>query len=170
MAAETIEQWATEQVKALTLSREELDRYYAFRDALYDAVRRGAEAFNAAIGNSGVKPIRFTAGPNNAWISLERGRKAVVFAVQDAVVWTQTSTRKWSDLSGAWDHAEHVETVSALHMEPPREDDKELHSEARGPLQYENKFIDADEFARILLAKVIDQSQKKLEHGKTQGT
>lgn len=155
MPAETIEQWAADQVHALALSRPELERYYAFRDALYDQVRRGSDAFNAAIGDSGVKPIRLAVGPGNSWISLERGRKAVIFAVQDQVVWTQTSTRKWSDLSGAWDHAEHVETVSTLRM--PK-DDKETSPETRGPLQYENKNIDADEFARILIARVIDQS------------
>ncbi len=160
--ADSIEQWAAEQVKALQLSRAELDVYYAFRNDLYDYVRRGTEAFNAAIGDSGVKPIRFTAGPSHSWVSLERGRKAVVFAVQDQVVWTQVSTRKWSDLSDTWDHAEHVETVSTLRMAKPNEsepaDAKTLDSPAGGPLQYENKNVGADEFARILIAKVIDQS------------
>lgn len=157
MAEETIEQWAADQVKALALNREELEGYYAFRDALYEQVRRGTEAFNAAIGSSGVKPIRLTSGPRGSWISLERGRKAVVFSVQDQVVWTQALTRRWSDLSETWDHAEHTETVSTLRMQESR-DEKEVAPGTRGPLQYENKNVDADEFARILIAKVIDQS------------
>jgi hypothetical protein len=157
MAAETIEQWAADQAHALALTRPELERYYAFRDALYEEVRRGVEAFNAAIGSSSVKPIRFTAGPESKWISMERGRKAVIFGVQDQVVWTQTAVRKWSDQSGTWDHAEHTETLSELQAIAPKKEG-ESSSEQRSPLKYENKSVDVDEFARILIAKVIDQS------------
>jgi hypothetical protein len=149
----SIEQWAAEQVSALRMSRAELERYYAFRDELYAFVKRGCDAFNAAIGDSGVKPIKLTAGPSNQWIALERGRKAVVFAVQDEVVWTQTSTRKWSDLSNTWDHAEHVETVSTLRLETRGEEK----ADNQAPLKFENKDVDADGFARLLIARVIDQ-------------
>ncbi len=149
----SIEEWATEQVGALRMSRAELDRYYAFRDELYEYVKRGCEAFNAAIGDSGVKPIKLAAGPSNTWMALERGRKAVVFAVQDEVVWTQTSTRKWSDLSNSWEHAEHVETVSSLRLERPKEEG----GDTQGPLKFDNKNMDADGFARLLIARVIDQ-------------
>ncbi len=154
--ADSIEQWAADQVQALRLSRAELDRIASFREALYDHVRRGCDAFNAAIGDSGVKPIKVTAAPSNAWIALERGRKAVVFAVQDQVVWTQTSTRKWSDLSNSWEHAEHVETVGTVRTEPAK--DEAANANEKGPLQYDGKNIGADEFARILIARVIDQS------------
>ena len=149
---ESIEQWAADQVKALRMDRVELERFYKFRDELYEQVRRGADSFNAAIGDSGVKPIRLTAGPSNSWVALERGRKAMIFAVQDEIVWTQTSTRKWSDLSGNWDHAEHVETVSSLRLAADEKD-----SNQRTPLKFDNKDVDADGFARLLLARVIDQ-------------
>jgi hypothetical protein len=149
----SIEDWAADQVNALRLSRVELEQINSFREALYDHVKRGSAAFNGSIGDSGVQPIRLSAGPGNTWMALERGRKAVVFAVQDQVVWTQTSTRKWSDLSNGWDHAEHVETVGTLSLER----DQKKESDEQGPLKFENKSSDADGFARILLSKVIDQ-------------
>jgi len=150
----SIEQWAADQVDALRMDRAELQQLYAFRDELYEQVRRGCEAFNAAIGDSGVRPIRLTRGPDNRWVAIERGRKAVVFAVQDEIVWTHTSTRKWSDLSDTWDHAEHVETVGTLHFARSAD---EKDSNQRGPLKFDNKDVDADALAQLLIAKVIDQ-------------
>lgn len=148
----SIEQWAAEQVEALRMSSAELERLREFRDQVFEQVQRGCEAFNAAIKDSGVRPIKMTAGPENQWMTLERGRKAVTFAVQDEVVWTQTSTRKWSDLSEGWEHADHVEMVGTIRLERSERDTDE-----RAPLKFDNKNVDSDGFAQLLIARVIDQ-------------